>query len=463
MASTDEILAKAWQVHQNGGTTQAEATYRSVLQSEPGNANAWCYWGIALHDLKRFADAVKAYENAIRLQPRFPIAYNNMGNTLRYLGRVADADQSFEIALQQDPKYFNALRNRGTLHAWTGRIDLAFEYYHQAMKLNPNDAELHRNLGVIHLLQGNYRDGWAEYDYRWRCAEAIAQPYRQPKWTGQPLDGKTILLYAEQGLGDTIQFVRFARELKNRGATTLVHTQPALVALLQRCPGIDRLIPNSIPVEYPFDFHCSLVDAAAVLVQDNASIPNSVPYLTIAEGLKSYWKNGLEKGLPPAKLRIGINWQGNPDHQADVFRSFPLKSLLPLCDVEGVQLISLQKGFGSEQLKQWSGSQVVYCLPGEVDQTSGAFLDTAAILHRLDCVVTSDTAIAHLAGALGIPAGLLLGFTPDWRWQLGSDETPWYPKTKLFRQPKVGDWETPVHQLCQWLRANHQHTSAESS
>ena len=453
MQSTADQLNQAWQIHQRGGIAQAEQVYRSVLQREPNNANAWCFWGIAMHDLRRYSEAVSAYENAIRLQPVFPIALNNLGNSLRFLGRVSEADKCFEKALAQAPGYFNAIRNRGTLHAWTGRIDLAFQYYHEAMQLNPQDAELHRNLGVIQLLQGNFQDGWREYRHRWLCKEAITHPYAQPKWSGQPLEGKTILLYAEQGLGDTIHFARFAQVVKDLGARTIVHSQPALLALLQCCKGIDVLLPSTLPIQTPFDYHCSLIDVADVLAINSESVPANIPYLHPSERMVEYWRSALDRTLPKSKLRIGINWQGNPDHQADMFRSFPLNALKPLAQLEDAVLLSLQKGHGVEQLKQWQENKIIYCLPDDVDQTSGAFMDTAAIIKSLDYVVTSDTALAHLAGALGVKTCVVLGFTPDWRWLLSRDDCPWYPSLKLFRQNKIGDWGPVIDEVCQFLAA----------
>lgn len=451
MPTSDELLAHAWQIHQQGNTPYAEKVYRAVLVKEPNHVNAWCYLGIAMHDQKRYSQSVQAYERALALQPNFPIALNNMGNSLRYLGRVQEADAAFQKAIDQSPNYFNAFRNRGTLHAWTGRVDLAFKYYHQAMQLNPNDAELHRNLGVIHLLQGNFQEGWREYDYRWKCSEAIQYNYRQPKWKGEPLEGKTILLYCEQGLGDTIHFIRFAKALKDRGAKTIVHIQPPLLALLQGCKGIDYLVPNSLNIEQPFDYHCSLLDVAYVLGIDSSNIPNQVPYVGCSMQLIDYWRGVLTRELPPAKLRVGIVWQGNPDHQADMFRSVPLEKLAPLAEIDGIQLISLQRGAGTEQLKTWKGSKLIYCLPDSIDQTSGAFMDTSAILHFLDLVVTSDTSMAHLAGALARPACVMLGYTPDWRWLQHRSDSPWYPTCTLFRQPAVGDWETVVRGIVDYI------------
>ena len=453
MPNTDELLAQAWQEHQKGNAAHAEQVYRSVLEREPNHVNGWCYLGIALHDLRKYSQSVEAYQRALALQPNFPVALNNLGNSLRYLGRVQEADDAFQQAVDLSPQYFNAYRNRGTLHAWTGRVDLAFKYYEQAMKLNPSDAELHRNLGVIHLYQGNFKEGWKEYAYRWKCAEAIQYGYNQPKWSGEPLDGKTILLYCEQGLGDTIHFVRFAKALKDRGATTIVHIQPPILALLQNCKGIDYLIPNSLKIDQHFDYHCSLLDVADVLQIDETNIPNVVPYIQPPSHLIDYWKGVLQRELPAAKYRVGIVWQGNRDHQADMFRSVPLESLMPLADIEGIQLVSLQRGFGTEQLKNWKGSKIIYCLPENIDQTSGAFMDTAAILEYLDLIVTSDTSMAHLAGALARPTCVMLGYTPDWRWLQNRQDSPWYPTCKLFRQPSVGDWQKVVNEISLYIQS----------
>jgi len=451
MSDSHQKLLDAWRVHQQGNLAAARQTYEEVLRKEPNNANAWCYLGIVLHDQRDYANAVDAYQKAIAIQPTFPIALNNLGNSLRYLGRIDEADQRFAQAILIKPDYFNAYRNRGTLHAWTGRIDLALKYYADAMRFQPQDAELHRNLGVINLLQGNFEVGWDEYRHRWNCREAIPHAYSQPKWTGQDLQGKTILLYAEQGLGDTLHFVRYAKILQDRGAKTIVHAQPQLTAILQGCPGITSLVPNSWKVDAPFDYHCSLIDVADVLKTYLSNIPGNVPYIHIPENLVSFWKRKLNEIFPPAKRRIGIVWQGNPDHQADMFRSFPLASLEPLSQLDDVQLISLQFGRGSEQIQQWTQNKPIYTLPKDIDRSSGAFMDTAAILHHLDWIVTSDTSMAHLAGALARPTLILLGFTPDWRWLLDRQDSPWYPTAKLVRQRTIGQWHAVGQQAADFL------------
>ena len=453
MPTADEFLQSAWSLHQKGGVAQAHQMYRQVVDQLPNHANAWCYLGIALHDLKRYREAVEAYEKAIAINPNFPIAFNNMGNSLRYDFRPDEADQAFQQALAFDPNYLSAHKNRGTLNAWLGNLDLALDSYSHAQKLSPDEAETHRNLGVIYLLKGDFERGWGEYRWRWKCTEAVKYNYQQPKWTGQALAGKTILLYSEQGLGDAIHFIRFATVLHNQGARVVVHGPPALTALFQiNRRGIDAYVPNSLPIEQSFDYHCSLLDVADALDINDTNIPMADGYLQPAENLVAYWNRWLQS-LPPAKLRVGLVWQGNRDHMADVFRSYPLSTYDSLCRIEEIQFIRLQQGAGTEQINGWKGLRPLILLPEGTDSSSGAFMDTAAIVSQLDLVITSDTSMAHLAGALGRPAWVLLNKMPDWRWLLDREDSPWYKSLRLFRQSKQGDWASVVAQVESRLRA----------
>lgn len=446
MVTTEEFLQSAWKLHQNGGVAQAHQMYRQVVEQLPNHANAWCYLGIALHDLRRYREAIQAYEKAISINPKFPIAFNNMGNSLRYDFRPDEAENAFQKALKLDPNYLSAHKNRGTLHAWLGNYDLALESYAQAKKLSPEEAETHRNLGVIYLLKGDFERGWKEYRWRWKCPEAARYNYKQPKWQGEPLTGKTILLYAEQGLGDALHFIRFAAILKEQGARVVVHGPPALTALFQSFRGKDVYIPSSLPIDRTFDFHCSLLDVADVLAINDTNIPMAEGYLQPPEYLVHYWKRWFQT-LPPAQLRVGLVWQGNREHMADLFRSFPLKTYSPLSQLDGIQFISLQQGYGSEQTPDWTGVRPFVVLPHGTDVSSGAFMDTAAILSQLDLVITSDTSMAHLAGALGRPAWVLLNKMPDWRWLLDRDTSPWYASLRLFRQTQQGDWASVVTEV----------------
>lgn len=440
MTSIEQDLVRGWQIHQQRRPAEAEQIYRSVLVQAPHSPNAWCYLGIALHDQRRYQAAVAAYRQALQYQPRFPIALNNLGNSLRYVGAYAEADGCFEKAIELKPDYLNAFKNRGTLHVWTGDLQRGQDYYQQALKINPREAELHRNLGVIYLLQGRFAEGWREYRWRWAVGDLQRPAVAAPVWDGSDPSGKTLLLTAEQGLGDTLNFVRLAALLKARGARPVVYCQAALMALLQNSPELGQIYPNTLPVDGPVDFQCSLLDVADLLGLQADNIPASVPYLSPAPQLRSYWQARLPK--QPGQFRVGIAWQGNPDHQADAYRSVPLASFEPLAAIEGVQLISLQSGFGTEQIAGWRGKVPLQCLDPNVDQTSGAFMDTAAIMEHLDLVITTDTAIAHLAGGLAIPTWIALGYIPDWRWLLGRDDSPWYPTARLFRQPSMGDWSS---------------------
>jgi hypothetical protein len=210
------------------------------------------------------------------------------------------------------------------------------------------------------------------------------------------------------------------------------------LALFQNAPKLGPLYPNSLAIEQPMDVQCSLVDVADILKTNEQSIPHDCPYLFPSAQLSAYWARRFPK--QPGTRRIGIAWQGNPDHQADAFRSIPLTCFEPLSEVPGIELISLQSGFGTEQLAKWNGSKPIVSFDAEVDKTSGAFMDTAAIMKHLDLVITSDTSIAHLAGALGVPTWLALNYVPDWRWLLHREDTPWYPSLRLFRQDVLGDW-----------------------
>ncbi len=438
--SAQTELARGWRRHQAKQLLEAEAIYRAVLERSPHDANAWCYLGIALHDQHRYPEAVEAYRKALSYHPEFPIALNNLGNSLRYIHEFEEADASFQRAIDLKPDYLNAYKNRGTLHVWTGRLDTGQAYYEQALAINPNEAELHRNLGVIYLLQGNFEDGWREYRWRWRVGDLHRPNINAPVWNGENLSGKSILLTAEQGLGDTLHFVRLAKELREQGAQTTIYCQPPLMALLQNSPEVGRIYPNSLALDRTFDFQCSLLDVADQLQLNTDTLPHQVPYIHPSPHLIQYWEQRLPK--QPGSIRVGIAWQGNPDHQADAFRSIPLAEFEQLADLPQVELVSLQSGFGAEQLHDWKGRQPIRTLDESIDQSSGAFMDTAAIMQSLDLVISSDTSLAHLAAAMALPTWIALGYIPDWRWLLGRDDSPWYPTVRLFRQPTIGDWRS---------------------
>lgn len=448
MMTVGEALQRAWQTHQSGHIGAAENAYREVIRAVPENPDAHVYLGIALFDQLRYDEAATAYQEGLRLRDHFPIAWNNLGNALRMLGQIEAADAAFATALSQKPDYANALKNRGTLWVWAGEIERGLGWYQQAMQLAPEDAELHRNLGIIYLLQGRYAEGWEEYRWRWKLPGMPRPALPIPIWQGEPLGGKSIFIYPEQGLGDAIQFARMVGTLREHGAEVSLGCEPKLVPLFSGVRGVDTIIPTGGTLER-VDYHASLVDVADRTWRGAEKISGE-PYLEVPEALTTYWRRYLE---PLPGMRIGICWQGNPGHHADPYRSLPLKMFRPLMEIPNISWISLQHGFGSEQMGTVDFGDRLHRLPANLDQSGGAFLDTAAVMRGLDLVITTDTSAGHLAGALGVPTWLLLGRVPDWRWGLSGGTTPWYAAHRLWRQQTVGDWDSVLAAIAAELRS----------
>ncbi|TWU20555.1 Tetratricopeptide repeat protein [Novipirellula galeiformis] len=461
MPSVQELLQQGWQRHQSGQLDEAMQIYRHVLAHAPRNADALVYLGIAFFDQRDFEQSVAAYRDALAIRASFPIAWNNLGNSLRMLGRIDEAEQALATALKQKPGYLSALKNRGTLWIWAGEIERGLRWYEEGLVIDPRNAELHRNLGVINLLLGNDEVGWREYRWRWAMPGTYRPQVMAPVWQGEDLGGKSILLYPEQGRGDAIQFVRVAAVLKQCGATVYVQCAAEMMPLIGSTPGIELLLPSGSVVP-PIDYHASFLDVVDFWYQQTGELAvgadlfaESAGYLSASGAQCERWAQWMTQHVPrgagSAPRRIGINWQGNPEHHADVYRSLSLESFRPLTTLSDCALVSLQFGYGTEQLKRCDFADSIVGLPAGIDATQGAFTDTAAILRNLDVVVTSDTAIAHLAGALGVEVIVMLGKVPDWRWRNVGERTPWYPSMKLMRQTELGQWSTVMDRVVQHL------------
>ncbi len=306
--------------------------------------------------------------------------------------------------------------------------------FDRGLELKPDYAQAHLNRALVLLLQGKWEQGWPDYEYRQKADRITASRCEIPRWNGEPLDAKTIVLRCEQGLGDTIQFARYAALLKERGATVALQCQKALLPLMQTCPLVDQLIAAS-DVLPPFDFQAPLLSLPRLLKTDVQNIPAAASYLHAAPALVEHWRQRLGD---LDGFKVGIHWQGNRSFRSDRYRSFPLRSFAPLAEIGQVRLVSLQKGDGIEQIAD--AGFTVLNLADELDETSGPFMDTAAVMMNLDLVITSDTSVAHLAGALGVPVWVVLPLVPDWRWLLDRDDSPWYPTMRLFRQSRLQDW-----------------------
>jgi Flp pilus assembly protein TadD len=420
-----------------GRVQEAISRYRQALQLDPNLVEVQCNLGTAYQLEQRLEDAVAQYEAAIALKPDLAVAHCNRGTALLDMGDLGGALQSYETAVAIDPNYPEALSNRGaTLHK-LGLFEQALVSYDQAISVRSDYASAHWNKSITQLLCGDFDAGWPSYEWRWRW-DHFPSPRRIfscPQWTGQtPLNGMTVLVHAEQGLGDTIQFVRYVPLIKAIGASVFLEVPRVLLGLTQGIAGEVQLVATGDPLP-DTDFHCPMASLPLAFKTNLDSIPSVIPYIHAEADRAERWARVLED----QGLRVGICWQGKATAKVDQGRSFPLKMLKPLSEIPGVRLISLHKGAGEDQLQDLPPGMTVQSLGPNLDE-DGAFLDTAAVMKHCHLVVTSDTAIAHLAGAMGVPVWVALKFVPDWRWMLHRSHSPWYPTMRLFRQSAPGDW-----------------------
>lgn len=439
-----EISAHYAEAHHNLGLVlhlqsryaEAEACYRRALELNPDSPDMHYNLGITLQALDRLPDAAAALERAIAISPQLAAAHNSLGLIRQLERRYTEAEACYRRALEARPDSAPALNNLGTTLKMLGRLPAAAAALRQALEISPQDAGAHKNLGMVQLLRGDLAGGWPEYEWRWKCPGCQPRNFTQPPWDGSPLGGRTILLYAEQGLGDTLQFIRYARLVQARGGRVLFECQAALQQILARTPGIDVLIPRGTKLP-SFDVHSPLLSLPGLLGTTLDNIPCDVPYLFADPALVEYWRAELAT-IPGFK--IGMAWQGSPAAPLDWPRSAKLANFAAVARLPGIQLISLQKGSGTEQLADFREQFSIIDFGERLDATTGPMMDTAAIMCGLDLVVTIDTSLLHLAGALGVPVWMATPFAPDWRWLLDREDSPWYPTLRLFRQPPSGDW-----------------------
>ena len=408
-----------------------------AIAISPGYADAHYNRGNVLTELEQFEEAVASYDRAITSRPSFPDAYCNRGNALKDLNRLEEALASYEQAISLRPDYAEAHSNRGTALHRLGRLDEALVNYERSMALKPDHAMAHWNRGLVLLLRGQFEPGWPEYEWRKPKEDPVRNRlFDKPLWKGEvSIRDKTILVHWEQGFGDTIQFGRLLTLLERAGAHVLFAPQKPIKRLMSTLSSSIEIVDLADPLP-PFDVHCPLMSLPFALKIGAPAIPNAVPYLGAEPTLISHWRRKVgDNGF-----KIGVCWQGSRG-SIDVGRSYPVNELHPLSQIPGVRLISLQKGDGEEQLIRLPAGMHIEALGPEFDAGPNAFLDTAAVMKGLDLVITSDTAVAHLAGALGVPTWVGLKHLPDWRWMLDRTDSPWYPTMRLLRQKFPDDWK----------------------
>ena len=428
-----------------GKPDDALACYRRALEIDPDNPELHNSIGVVLEERGKTDEASAWYQHALDINPDRPSAHTNLG-VIRYdQGRLDEAMACYRRALDIDPDHAGAHNNLGNAFLRLAKPDAAIACYRRAMEIDPAYVDAHFNRAVALLTIGDFETGWVEHEWRWKRERHAAQrrDFAQPLWDGSPLDGKTIFLYGEQGLGDIIQFIRYVPLVAERGGRVAVECNEKLKPLFHDVPGIDELIARGGEVP-PFDVHAPLMTLPLICGTTLETIPGGAGYIRADSRLVEAWRDRLA-GFTGRK--VGLCWQGNPRFPGDRWRSIPLRYFAPLLDDPSSTFINLHKGPGEAQIEECGLAERIVNFSPQVD----SFDDTAAIMENLDLIITSDTSIAHLAGALGRPVWVVLQFAPDWRWMLERDDSPWYPTMRLFRQKTRGDWEDALVRVKQAL------------
>jgi tetratricopeptide (TPR) repeat protein len=459
-------LAKAWK--EQGDADRARVAYQRVLALRPNHSEAHKGLGDVWMELGQLDQAIGCFERAVELQPDFAEAHNSLGNAVRKRGRIDQAAVCYQRALSLRPDYAAAHNNLGAVWkernqldqaidcyqralaldplfalahnnlgiAWDfkGRPDLAIDCYQRALDAKPDYADARYNLGLARLRTGSFSDGWDLYESRWQSTGfEPRRDFPQPLWTRLDRHGGAVLLTTEQGLGDTIQFIRYAPLVADRCRQVFLECPAKLLALLQGMNGIARLIERGQPLP-DFEAYCPLLSLPRIFRTTFDSIPASVPYLHADPARLAQWSAKLRSD---GRLKIGLAWAGSPNHKNDRNRSLSLSAFAPLAGIFDVAFHSLQIGPAAAEAHSRPGGMEIVDHSADLSD----FAETAALIANLDLVISVDTAIAHLAGAMAKPVWTLLPFAPDWRWMLDRADSPWYPTMRLFRQPAIGDWD----------------------
>lgn len=429
-----------------GRTHEAVVAFRRAVALMPAYADAYYNLGTALADTGNMADAVAAIRQAITLKPDHPEAYNNLGNALKEMGQTGDAVTAYRQALALRPDYPEAHSNLGSALQDTGSVDQAIVAYRKAIDIQPNFANAHNNLALALLLRGDFREGWVEHEWRWKCKDLVLsrERFSQAPWNGEDFHGRSLLLHAEQGFGDTIQFIRFIPLAIQRGTKVIVECQRELVELVRSMAEDLTVVAQGQP-RPKFDVHCPLLSLPRLFATDLTNIPTNVPYVHANIEVAEKWKIRLASYTSSTK--VGLVWAGQPAHKNDHNRSMRLAQLAPLAAIPNITFFSLQKGPAAVEAKASGTNWNLVDLTKELDD----FSDTAGLIANLDLVIGVDTAVVHLAGALGQPVWTLLPFMPDWRWLRERYDSPWYPTMRLFRQSTRGAWTDVVNRVVEAL------------
>ncbi len=413
---------------------EAAQCFRQALRLDTSHADAANNLGLTLKNQGQLAEAIACYRQALAINPNHIDAHNNLGHALEDQGDSAAAE-CFRQALRINPNHVEALNNLGNSHKDQCQFAEASACYEKALQIDPDNKVARWNRGLLRLVHGDFERGWRDFELRWQMPGAVPPEFPQPRWDGSPLNGKTILVYAEGGLGDTFQFLRYLPMIQGRGGKVVFACQRVLMKLLVGSAGMDQIVVATPP--WPScDVQISLLSLPLIFGTTLATIPAPVPYLFADLNRLHYWRQEM---ATLEGFTVGIAWESNPKHKEYRFRSIPLKFFEALAVIDTVRLVNLQKGPGTSQLATWGGRAPIRDYGDRLD-ADGAFLDTAALMMNLDLVISVDTALTHLAGALGVKVWMAMQYASDWRWLLGRPDCPWYPTLRLFRKPIDGNW-----------------------
>jgi tetratricopeptide (TPR) repeat protein len=419
---------------------EAIVCFEKVLTVSPEHPAAWANRGVALAELGRYEEALTDFEAALAAAPN-PLTFFNYGKTLAALGRHSESAAAFDRAVAVVPGHVGAWSSRGVSLQALNHHTEAIRSFDKALAIDPDYADAHFNKALALLAIGDYSRGLVEYEWRWRRsgAERLRQHFGRPLWRGDyPLLGQTILLHAEQGLGDTLQFVRYVAPLARSGVTVVLEVHQELKALLSRLDGCQATIALG-EARPAFDVHCPLGTLPMAFRTEFATVPAEIPYLFADADRVDRWRQRLEALGGP---RVALVWAGNVTHANDRNRSIPLAKLHSLWAGDGARFVSLQRDLRDNDAEILAAAPVLHLGDELAD-----FDDTAAVLSLCDLVIAVDTSVAHLAAAMGRPTWVLLPFSSDWRWTAAADSNPWYPAVRQFRQPLPGDWISVVTQV----------------
>ena len=425
---------------------QALASYSRAIEIKPDYAHAYSSRGVALQELGHLGEALLSYMRAIELLPQYPQAYNNLGNALLGLKRTEEALDSYGRAIELKPAYAQAYCNRGNAFADLNRLEEAVAEFDRALAIDPSLAEAYLGKAFATLLRGDYQQGWPLYEWRWEreTTRKKKKIFTQALWLGiENIQGKTILLHAEQGLGDSIQFCRYAKLVKALGARVLLEVPKPLTVLLSGLEQVDVLIEKGDPLP-AFDYHCPLLSLPLAFKTELQSIPNASPYLFSTADRRKVWSERL--GFK-TRFRVGLAWSGSTINKNGNHRSLALSDLMAHLPTD-IEYVSLQP-----QVRESDKGVLELSSIRHFGQQIDCFADTAALCDLVDMVLSIDTSVAHLAGAMGKPTWVLLPHAPDWRWLLERTDSPWYPSLKLYRQNAQRRWEPLLEYVADDLQA----------